>query len=753
MLRCNPLDRPTRAAVFARMERLFPSRACLPLAVAALVGFGAAPASRAATIVVNSTADPGDAGTCTLRQATVSMNTGALTANSACTNTGSAFGTNDTINFANSLFNGNSATITLANGLYVGVKGGNGTSLTIDAGAGNNVTVERAAAASNHFSVIQAVLGPTQQSSLHLSGLTVQNGYARNIDSQDPTCGWFCPRNSVFGYPAGGGIHAVWGTVTLDRCVISNNHAYQGGGVWVDQGSLFVNSSLVTGNVAGGNLTASGGGLWATGPITVNNSTISGNTTQSSTGGAAVANYFNSLAIVDSTISGNYSGGGSQVVGSAIFAALDPSVILLNSTFACNGSYNKPAIGAAGNSSATVSISAINTIFADASNSLCTTRTTKEISPWQGPYVLVSGDHNLVISSSAIDSSAPFPADTVFGDPLLGPLQNNGGPTSTHALGIPSPPNVNPAIDAGSNPSSLAYDQRGPDFTRWVGKAPDIGAYEVQTVKLCGTANGQSFASISPSTPNLCSSGAYLQGGSVNGSGPWSWLCAANASPANNEFCGAQVLASISLLIENASGGPITSAVWGQPLHLKAVAAGGGATPTGTMSFFDVTGGGFVPVCVDLALSSGEALCDTTNSPVDAGTRQLEAVYNGDGAYGTATSSAGSIPNNPAASTTAIASQTPNPVSAGSPFKVVANVTPNAPSVATPNGIVQITDQTDNLTCSYPLGISTPGCAITPRSLGVHSLLVAYPGNNNIGGSSVTGQETVDDVIFRNGFE
>ena len=69
-------------------------------------------------------------------------------------------------------------------------------------------------------------------------------------------------------------------------------------------------------------------------------------------------------------------------------------------------------------------------------------------------------------------------------DPLLGPLQNNGGPTQTMAL-LPG----SPAIDAG-NPSGctdgqghlLKTDQRGmprPDREDIVGC--DMGAYERQS--------------------------------------------------------------------------------------------------------------------------------------------------------------------------------------------------------------------------------------------------------------------------------
>jgi hypothetical protein len=60
-------------------------------------------------------------------------------------------------------------------------------------------------------------------------------------------------------------------------------------------------------------------------------------------------------------------------------------------------------------------------------------------------------------------------------DPLLGPLQHNGGCTFTMAL-LPG----SLAINNGQNQYDLAYDQRGPLFLRTVNGRPDIGAYELQ---------------------------------------------------------------------------------------------------------------------------------------------------------------------------------------------------------------------------------------------------------------------------------
>jgi hypothetical protein len=64
-------------------------------------------------------------------------------------------------------------------------------------------------------------------------------------------------------------------------------------------------------------------------------------------------------------------------------------------------------------------------------------------------------------------------------DPMLGPLQNNGGATATHALLAGSP-----AKDAGPDPvpdfAGNEFDQRGAGFARVVDGRSDIGAFEVQ---------------------------------------------------------------------------------------------------------------------------------------------------------------------------------------------------------------------------------------------------------------------------------
>jgi hypothetical protein len=91
----------------------------------------------------------------------------------------------------------------------------------------------------------------------------------------------------------------------------------------------------------------------------------------------------------------------------------------------------------------------------------------------------LSQGHNL--SSDDGSGFLTRDGDLTDTDPLLGPLQDNGGPTQTMALLDGSP-----AIDAGDNTDAPEWDQRGPGFPRIVGildpdnPVIDVGAFEVQ---------------------------------------------------------------------------------------------------------------------------------------------------------------------------------------------------------------------------------------------------------------------------------
>ncbi len=94
-----------------------------------------------------------------------------------------------------------------------------------------------------------------------------------------------------------------------------------------------------------------------------------------------------------------------------------------------------------------------------------------------------SGSASITVNNSTFsnnDDAGGFltgPGDQINTDPMLGPLQDNGGSTFTHEL-----LNGSPAIDSGDpnfTPPPF-YDQRGPDFYRVRNDRSDIGSFEVQ---------------------------------------------------------------------------------------------------------------------------------------------------------------------------------------------------------------------------------------------------------------------------------
>src|SRR5206468_7597889 len=72
--------------------------------------------------------------------------------------------------------------------------------------------------------------------------------------------------------------------------------------------------------------------------------------------------------------------------------------------------------------------------------------------------------------------------DQINTDPMLGPLQDNGGPTFTHALlsGSPAIDSGDPNFDPYAFNPPLLYDQRGDGFARVANDRIDTGAFETQ---------------------------------------------------------------------------------------------------------------------------------------------------------------------------------------------------------------------------------------------------------------------------------
>jgi hypothetical protein len=254
------------------------------------------------------------------------------------------------------------------------------------------------------------------------------------------------------------------GLVTIDNSIISGN---AGPGVY-NQGNLTILNSTLTGNSGLGDF---GGGIRngsfkaVASTVAVINSTISENSAQ---GGGGISNEYGLVSIVNSTISSNSAAdGGGAVFNYAGALQIANSTISGNSAVFGGGIYNVPdQFGAA-------TIETGNTIFdAGASGE----------NIFNDAGTVTSHGYNL--SSDDGGGYLTGPGDQINTDPLLGPLQDNGGPTLTHA---PLP--GSPAIGAGDpnfTPPPLR-DQRGPCFHRLFGHRIDIGSVETQPEPRCPT--------------------------------------------------------------------------------------------------------------------------------------------------------------------------------------------------------------------------------------------------------------------------
>jgi len=312
-----------------------------------------------------------------------------------------------------------------------------------------------------------------------ISGVTIQHGHSGNIGGGLINNGRLTLVNSAILSNTvagtndwGGGIYNS-GYLTLTNSIVSRNvtgssNAY-GGGIF-NQGPLLVISSTLSDNTTLG----VGGGIYNVGyTATVVASTISGNRAQN---GGGIYKTGSPLIVLNSTISGNYS----NVDGGGIYA-LAGTTSLFNVTLA-NNRANADDVGA-GRGGGVYNAGASTLTF---NNSIIGLNTT--IIPTMPFPTLNYDDCAGVISSQGYSLLYAFdPAYcTVQGspgsaNPLLGPLQDNGGPTWTHAL-LPG----SPAIDAG-NPAGctdnlgaiLNIDQRGRKRPAVGGLGRcDIGAFE-----------------------------------------------------------------------------------------------------------------------------------------------------------------------------------------------------------------------------------------------------------------------------------
>ena len=180
------------------------------------------------------------------------------------------------------------------------------------------------------------------------------------------------------------------------------------------------------------------------------------------------------VSLTNSTVSGN--------VGAAMYISIEAATLVSNSTISGNtegGIYTDPGAPTGGSTVAnsTMSDNQVESWYGGA----YIKKTVFKVS--SGGYSIVSDGFNTIMSQgynvSSDDGGGYLSAtgDQINTDPLLGPLQDNGGPTFTHEL-LPG----SPAINAG-DPNLVGppdYDQRSPNYYRVTGGRIDVGSFEVQ---------------------------------------------------------------------------------------------------------------------------------------------------------------------------------------------------------------------------------------------------------------------------------
>jgi predicted outer membrane repeat protein len=337
----------------------------------------------------------------------------------------------------------------------------------------------------------------------------------------------------------GGGIWNA-GTLTLMDSTVSGNSAPFGGGIANRQGSLTLIDSDVLANAAegcrgaGALFCSGGGGIWNSGALAMINSTVSGSTADWGAGiytrggapiltnstvsgntsgfdGGGLLN-FETLTLIDTTVADNVAGQSGGGIANEAPGTLEvtSSTLSGNSAAAAGGGLFNPGGAAANLLNATVSTNTADGegggIYTGGELLLTSSTIAGNDAP-TGSAIYdpgTPGDDLRSIMSTAVEGNCAgsaldsggynieSPGNTcgfnqatdqpAEGQLNLGPLQDNDGPTQTHALlensvAIDQIPQADCTDGAGA---PLTADQRGKPRPAGASATCDVGAFEVQ---------------------------------------------------------------------------------------------------------------------------------------------------------------------------------------------------------------------------------------------------------------------------------
>ena len=328
------------------------------------------------------------------------------------------------------------------------------------------------------------ILSNTQGYGIWNEGALVFNGGALNgnlggglHNSGSPVPSASLSDVSVIGNTGGSGLYNASGSMIVLRSQILSNTGVSGGGIY--NGDVFASPSVnVQDSMIGYNVASvNGGGIFNYNFLTLRSSTLFHNVAAS--GGGLHYNASSGLTLMNVTFSGNAASNN----GGAIYNKA--GVTLVNATIADNTTGGQ---GGAIFDDGAQSWSKNTIIFGNVGDA--------------GACEGDAGAHISLGYNLGDDASCNLTAtgDITNSNPLLEPLQDNGGPTWTRALQA-----LSPAIDHATNSGCPATDQRG--LTRPQNGVCDIGAYEAgnlppsYTLTTPTAGNGSGIVTRDPNRP------------------------------------------------------------------------------------------------------------------------------------------------------------------------------------------------------------------------------------------------------------
>jgi CSLREA domain-containing protein len=344
-----------------------------------------------------------------------------------------------------------------------------------------------------------------------ISGLTIKKGYANGNGGGVLNSGTLTVENCVFSnnFASQGGAICNIGTLTVSDCSLINNSAGRGGGIanisnmsGSVRGFATVNRCVFSGNAAvttdnqGNSYSGEGGGLYTTGSLTVNASTIKSSSAEH--GGGAYSRY-GVLNLFDSTLNNNSAGAGGGVycINDNLTASPGTTWIttMRNCTLSANAAFNGSGFYSATGLSIIESctITKSTTMYNGSGGGLVSEIYENKPTETKVRHTLIAGNlnddvrgvgfvsqgYNLVGYGNA-NSFFNQPGDKIVADARLRHLADNGGPTQTHAL-LPDSPAFNAGDPNFAPPPD--FDQRGAGFPRVQGGRLDIGAFELDSAQ------------------------------------------------------------------------------------------------------------------------------------------------------------------------------------------------------------------------------------------------------------------------------